>query len=67
MTDEEAFFEVWFQLYRRDQWKISRPDRANEPPSEAFCMGLRGHYLTGWLARASLHVTQAERAIPKAS
>jgi hypothetical protein len=65
MTDEEALFEVWFQLYRATEWKRSRPDRAHESPSEVYCMGLRGHYLEGWMARASLHVTSAHTFNPE--
>jgi hypothetical protein len=56
-ADEEALFAVWFALYRVKQWRKSRPDRAHEEPSEAFCMGLRDNFHTGWMARATIHVT----------
>ena len=51
---EEAQFEEWFQRYRSERWKLSRPERAHRPPSDVFMMGLRADMLTGWLARASL-------------
>lgn len=54
MSEEERF-EEWFQGYRIASWQYSRPDRKHEPPSEAYCMGLRGHFLTGWLARAAVN------------
>ena len=61
MSDEEAFFEVWFQLERQKSWERSRiPSDAKNPP-EGWSMGLRGWMLEGWMARASLHVTAPQR------
>jgi hypothetical protein len=48
-TDMEAAFEEWFKSYRVSHWKASRPDRANNPPSQEFCMGLRASFYTGWM------------------
>lgn len=58
MDDEEAFFEVWWALYRRDRWKKTRPD-LGETPSPDFLMGYRDMALVGWLGRATMHVTYA--------
>jgi hypothetical protein len=59
-ADEEAFFEVWFQLHRKKTFeRTARPgDRIEDHPH--WSMGLRDAYLEGWMARASLHVTQAK-------
>lgn len=62
MNDEEALFEVWFQLERLKTWRASRIPSDPEQPSEYWSMGLRSEMLRGWLARASLHVTYAADA-----
>lgn len=56
MTDEEAMFEVWFQMQRRDHWNHHYPD---EPFHENWGLGYRDAMLQGWMARASLHVVTA--------
>jgi hypothetical protein len=60
MSDEEAFFEVWFQLERRKSWERSRIPSDPKDPPKLWSMGLRTWMLEGWMARASLHVTQAD-------
>jgi hypothetical protein len=54
MSDEEAIFEVWFQIQRKKDWELRYP---NEPFHTNWGLGFRGAMLKGWLARASLHVT----------
>lgn len=56
--DEEAFFEVWFQLQRHDDWKRKYPTEAFH---ENWGLGDHGAMLAAWKARAGLHVTPAER------
>lgn len=54
--DEEAFFEVWWALYRQRQWEKNNLDRGPHP-NEHFMQGLKGLHFDGWMARASLHVS----------
>lgn len=54
MTDEDALFEVWFQLQRRDHWKSLYGD---EPFHEGWGEAFKGYMSKAWHARASLHVT----------
>jgi hypothetical protein len=56
MTDEDAFFEVWFQMQRRDHWKSLCP---NEPFPEEWGNGFKGVMRKAWMGRASLHVVSA--------
>jgi hypothetical protein len=58
LADETAFFEVWFALHRRQEWKRTRPDMSDEP-SDAYMTGLKPWMLEGWMARAGLHVSYA--------
>ena len=63
MTDEEAFFEVWFQLHRKKTFEAAPrepSDTLDKHPN--WSMGLRSWMLEGWMARASLHVTPAQRS-----
>lgn len=61
MTDEEAFFEVWFQLHRKKSFELRHRDAGDTLDKHPnWSMGLRDVYLEGWMARASLHVTQAD-------
>ena len=64
MSDEEALFEVWFQLHRKKTFeRCALPGEKIEDHPQ-WSMGMRPAYLEGWLARAGLHVTYAERARP---
>lgn len=56
MSDEEAMFEVWFQLQRKKDWERRYP---NEAFHENWGLGSREAMREGWLARASLHVVNA--------
>lgn len=56
MTDEEAFFGIWWALYRTKRWRKIRPDMGPEP-SPGYLAGLEETAKLGWMARASLHVT----------
>lgn len=56
MSDEEAMFEVWFQLQRRKDWESKYP---GEKFHEGWGTGFRSSMLKGWMARASLHVVGA--------
>jgi hypothetical protein len=56
--DEEAFFEVWFQLQRREHFKSLYPTEAFH---ENWGLGSHDAMLKAWMARASLHVTPAKR------
>lgn len=60
-ADEEAMFEVWFQLHRLKTFKRGAlgADRLEDHPQ--WSMGLRDYYLEAWMARASLHVTHGDR------
>ncbi len=56
MTDEDALFEVWFNIHRHDAWKrlygfTTMPDGWSE--------GFKSSMREGWMGRASLHVVQA--------
>jgi len=52
---EEAIFEIWFQLNRRKEFEARYP---NETMPELWSMGYRDSMLKGWMARASLHLTE---------
>lgn len=52
--DEEAFFEVWFQLQRHESWKKLYPD---ERFHENWGSAAHGDMLKAWMARAFFHVT----------
>lgn len=56
LADEEAFFEVWFQLQRHQEWKRLYPD---EQFRENWGMGFRDAMWKGWHARAGFHVSYA--------
>lgn len=60
ITEEEAFFEVWFNLLRTKRWRAIRPDMG-PTPSEGFMLGFKDNMRDGWMARASLHVTPSHR------
>jgi len=64
MTDEEALFEVWWNLMRTERWMKQRPDVGAQAPSPEYMMGFKEHYWLGWQARASLHVTY-DRSVPQ--
>jgi len=55
MTDEDAMFEVWFQLQRRKDWEKRYP---GESFHDNWSMGYREAMRDGWMARASLHVVK---------
>ena len=54
--DEEAFFEVWFQLQRHQDWKRKYP---GEPFHENWGMAAHDAMLQAWMARAGMHVSYA--------
>jgi hypothetical protein len=56
--DEEAFFEVWFQLQRHQDWERKYP---GEPFHENWGMASHDAMLQGWMARAGLHVSYARK------
>lgn len=62
MSDEEAMFEVFFQLRRKKTFErtASAGERLEDHP--AWSMGLRNAMWEGWQARASLYVTRAREA-----
>ena len=57
---EDAFFEVWWALYRRKRWQKIRPDMGSKP-SEDYLLGLKNTAKLGWMARAMLNSTQSKR------
>ena len=59
MTDEDALFEVWFQIHSPDCWERIYGGTTMPPGwSESFKSSVK----EGWMGRASLHVTQAALA-----
>lgn len=54
--DEEAFFEVWFQMQRRKHFESLYP---GDPFREGWGMGYRSAMLEGWLGRANFRVSYA--------
>lgn len=59
MTDEEAFFEVWFQLQRHESWKKLYPTEAFH---EQWGIAARSDMLKAWMARGSMHVVRPRTA-----
>lgn len=57
MNDEEFYFEIWFQLYRRKKFERKYP---KETMPDGWDMGWRDSMLEGWLARADLHVVTSK-------
>jgi len=55
-TDEEAFFEVWFNLERRKHWDRLYP---KETFHENWGLADKSAMRIAWMARASLHVSYA--------
>ena len=59
MTDEDAFFEVWFNIRRHDEW-TKLYGHTSMPPG--WSEGFKSSMKAGWMARASLHVVHAQTA-----
>jgi len=61
--DEEAIFEVWFQLRRKNTFErtVTAGEKLENHP--AWLMGLRDALHEGWMARASLHVSKAREPV----
>lgn len=53
---EEEMFEIWFQHHRRETFKRGAFAGETIEDHPHWSMGLRPHYLEGWLARSSLQV-----------
>lgn len=58
-ADEEAFFEIWWRLRQHKHWEARYP---NERCPPEWGEGYKDSMKEGWMARASLHVTQAAKA-----
>jgi hypothetical protein len=54
-ADEEALFEVWFNLDRVKRWRALY---GNDPMPDDWGEGFKEPARNAWLSRASLHVTQ---------
>jgi hypothetical protein len=59
MTDEDALFEVWFNIHRHDEW-TKLYGGTSMPPG--WSEGFKSSMKAGWMARASLHVTYSQSA-----
>ena len=57
-SNEDGYFEIFWALHRQKEWEKHNLDRGPKP-TESFLMGYKEAAKTGWMARASLHVTQA--------
>jgi desulfoferrodoxin (superoxide reductase-like protein) len=65
MTNEDAYFEVWWALHRQKQWERNNLDRGQKPTA-AFMEGLKATAKLEWIARANFHVSRGFQSREKA-
>jgi hypothetical protein len=56
MTNEDAYFEVWYHIHQHDEW-TKLYGGTSMPPG--WGEGFKSSMKAGWMARASFHVTYA--------
>jgi hypothetical protein len=60
MSNEEGYFEIFWALRRQKTWEKTRLPSDPLKPPPGWSDGFKYAAKEGWMARASLHVTQAE-------